>query len=57
MGAPPFEVGAVKARDNAPLDAVIDVMVGAEDVVRGVPDTAMEADPSPKELMASSLIW
>ena len=54
--APPLELGAVKATDNAPLDAVMAVMVGAEAEVRGVPDTAVEAAPSPTELMANNLI-
>jgi hypothetical protein len=47
----------VKATDKELLDAVMAVMLGAEDVVSGVPDIAIEADPSPRELMASSLIW
>ncbi len=49
---PPVEAGAVNATDNDVFPGVIEVMDGAEGVVAGVPDTAVEAVPEPIELTA-----
>ena len=53
--SPPFEVGALKLTKSDWFALVMDVIVGAPDVVRGVAETLFDADPSPTELTARIL--